>query len=42
MALYLAALSLKATGTKEGVGPALVGDDRLLVAYLQSVLRPAA
>jgi LuxR family transcriptional regulator, maltose regulon positive regulatory protein len=38
VALYLAALSLEATGTKDGAGAALVGDDRLLVEYLQSVL----
>jgi LuxR family transcriptional regulator, maltose regulon positive regulatory protein len=38
VALYLAALSLKATGAKDGAGAALVGDDRLLVEYLQSVL----
>jgi LuxR family maltose regulon positive regulatory protein len=39
-ALYLAALSLKATGTKDGVGvgAALMRDDRFLVEYLQSVL----
>jgi LuxR family transcriptional regulator, maltose regulon positive regulatory protein len=37
-ALYLAALSLQATGTKGGAAAALAGDDRLLAAYLQPVL----
>ena len=38
VAVYLAALSLKATGTKPGAAAALVGDDRFLVDYVQSVL----
>jgi len=38
VAVYLAALSLKATGTKPGTAAALVGDDRFLVDYVQSVL----
>ena len=42
VAVYLAALSLKATGTEDGAGAALVGDDRLLVEYLHSVLLSSA
>jgi LuxR family transcriptional regulator, maltose regulon positive regulatory protein len=38
VALYLAALSLKATGTKGGAAAALLGDHSLLGEYLQSVL----
>jgi LuxR family maltose regulon positive regulatory protein len=38
VALYLATLSVKATGTKPGAAAALVTDDRFLVEWLQSVL----
>jgi LuxR family maltose regulon positive regulatory protein len=40
LALYLAALSVKATGNRDGARAALVDDDRFLVEYLQSVLLP--
>jgi LuxR family transcriptional regulator, maltose regulon positive regulatory protein len=38
VALYLAALSVKAGGAGEGAAVAFAGDDRFLVDYLQSVL----